>query len=51
MMLRNLRASPADRAVTGCNRKGGITQGSAVDFGTELLLSGKRWLETLAAAS
>ena len=28
MMLLHMRASRADRAVTGCNRKGGITQGS-----------------------
>jgi hypothetical protein len=28
----HLRASPTDRAVTSCNKKGGRTQGSAVDF-------------------
>jgi hypothetical protein len=32
-MLRICARRPADRAVTGCNRKGGITQGSAIDFG------------------
>ncbi len=33
MMLLHMRAWPAERAVTGCNREGGISQGSAVDFG------------------